>query len=281
MEPLRESLDSLYLKLNRRRFVHPDPLEFLYRYDSAQDQEIAGLVSACLAYGRVAQILSSVGRVLDPMGESPRGFLDGTPEADISSIFAGFVHRFTSGRELAALLIGVKRALSRYGSLEELFRRGQGAGDETILPALSAFVAGLRVLSESGCPSLMPSPQDGSACKRLNLYLRWMARADAVDPGPWKKVSAARLVVPLDTHMHRISRALGLTKRKQADLKTALEVTRAFRELRPPDPVRYDFALTRLGIRKDCAENPFSRAMEGNISRYRGPREPCGQETPS
>ncbi len=95
---------------------------------------------------------------------------------------------------------------------------------------------------------LLPSPGKGSACKRLNLFLRWMVRSDDVDPGGWSGVDAGKLIVPLDTHMHRMGLEVGLTRRKQADMQAALEVTRAFRTIAPEDPVRYDFALTRLGI---------------------------------
>ncbi|MBW2545477.1 MAG: TIGR02757 family protein, partial [Deltaproteobacteria bacterium] len=99
----------------------------------------------------------------------------------------------------------------------------------------------------------VPLPAKGSACKRLNLFLRWMVRRDDVDPGGWDDIPPSKLVIPLDTHMHRICLAFGFTKRKQADMKTALEITDSFRAIVPDDPVRYDFALTRLGIRKDAA----------------------------
>ena len=140
-----------------------------------------------------------------------------------------------------------------------MFGAGLGTGDETVLPALSVFVDRLRELSggTDAVASLLSSPEDGSACKRLNLYLRWMVRRDAVDPGPWTRVSQKLLVVPLDTHLFRIAARIRLTTRKQADLKTALEVTRRFALLRPDDPVRYDFCLTRLGI------NPACRALAG------------------
>ncbi|MCD6487215.1 MAG: TIGR02757 family protein, partial [Syntrophobacterales bacterium] len=105
--------------------------------------------------------------------------------------------------------------------------------------------------------SLLPSPAKGSACKRLNLFLRWMVRHDDVDPGGWDDISSSKLIIPLDTHMHRICLALGITKRKQADMKTALEITRSFQVMAPHDPVRYDFALTRLGIRKDTDITSF------------------------
>ena len=260
MRELKKALEAHYRAYNRRRYVHPDPLEFLYGAESSADQEVVGLIAACLAYGRVSQILASVGRVLDAMGSgslkggSPRAFLERTPAEGISRMFEGFSHRFTTGRELAALLTGVKRALADRGSLEELFAAGADASDQTVLPALARFVGELRSYAGSVLPSLLPSPADGSACKRLNLFLRWMVRRDAVDPGPWTAVSPEKLVVPLDTHMFRISRALGLTARRQADLKSALEITRGFRAIRPEDPVRYDFSLTRLALNPACRE---------------------------
>ena len=261
MRELKKALDSLYAAYNKRQYVHPDPLEFVYRYDSPADREIAGLISSCLAYGRVGQILASIARVLDPMGPSPRAYLQRAAESEIQAACSGFTHRFTTGSEMADLLVSIKRAAARHGTLERLFTAGNDGSGETILPGLTSFAAGLRSFSEEGCPTLLPRPEKGSACKRLNLFLRWMARSDDVDPGPWGSVSPSKLVVPLDTHMHRISRALGLTRRSQADARTALEVTSAFREMRPRDPVRYDFALTRLGIRKDCSYDPLSRLL--------------------
>jgi uncharacterized protein (TIGR02757 family) len=225
------------------------------------DQEIVGLIASGLAYGRVAQILASVSRALAPLGGSPRAFLEGENERAIGRLYTGFKHRFTTGRELAALLVAVKRAAARHGSLEALFAAGLGRGDVTVLPALGGFVDALRRLAPHPCPSLLSSPSDGSACKRLNLYLRWMVRRDAVDPGPWRGVSRSKLVVPLDTHLFRIGRALGLTGRRQADLCTALEITRGFAEISPRDPVRYDFALTRLGIRPECRDTPLEQLL--------------------
>ncbi len=266
MTELKARLDSLYRRYNRRRFVHPDPLEMVYRYESPRDQEIAGLLAALLAYGRVTQILVSVARVLDALdgGGSPRGFIERATESDLRNMFKGFTHRFTTGTELASLLIGVKRALSTHDTLEHLFTAGRRDEEETILPGLTRFVDRLRLLSGGAraCPSLLSSPADGSACKRLNLYLRWMVRRDAVDPGPWRTMPRSRLVVPLDTHMFRISRALGLTARRQADLKTALEITRGFARLSPRDPVRYDFCLTRLGINPACREEELERLLK-------------------
>lgn len=238
--------------------MHPDPLETLYAYPDPRDQEIVGLVAAGLAYGRVTQILASIRKALAVLGSSPTTFLRETSARGLARRFADFRHRFTSGGELAALLVAAKRALAAHGSLERLFRAGIASDDATVLPALSRFVDVLRGFSPEPCPSLLSSPDDGSACKRLNLYLRWMVRRDAVDPGPWRGIPPAKLVVPLDTHLFRIGTALGLTSRRQADLAAALEITRGFARVSPRDPVRYDFALTRLGIRPECRGTPLA-----------------------
>ncbi len=242
-------LEGLYCDLNRRRYVHPDPLEFLYDYDDPSDREVVGLVASSLAYGRVAQILKSVRCVLRRIGPRPARFLRDVSETSLKRDFAGFRHRFSTGEDISAMLLGARGVIERCGSLQSCFVAALNNGDETVLPALSVFA---KELNGAGrCGHLLPDPARRSACKRLNLFLRWMVRSDEVDPGGWRAVPAAKLIVPLDTHMHRIGLALGATRRKAADMRTALEITDAFRRISPEDPVRYDFALTRLGIRSD------------------------------
>jgi uncharacterized protein (TIGR02757 family) len=245
----RNTLEELYAQYNRREFVHPDPLEFLYRYDDPGDREVAGLVAATLAVGRVATILKSVGRVLEVLGPHPAAFLHDVSEDRLRLALADFRHRFLAGENMAAMLWGVRRIRARYGTLGAFFRAAMLPEDETVLPAISVLVC--EISSVGDCGRLLSDPRAKSACKRLNLYLRWMVRRDDVDPGGWDGVRPAQLVVPLDVHMHRIGRALGLTGRPQADCRTAIEVTAAFRKISPEDPVKYDFALTRLGIRDD------------------------------
>ena len=253
---LKKSLNDLCAQYHRREMIHPDPLEFLWDYPDPRDREIVALVASSLAYGRVAQILKSVRIVLDLMGP-PARFLKRSSETTLLRTFSGFKHRFTTGEDLAALLYGAKRASERHGSLLACFESGLTDSDETVLNALSAFVAQLSEPSGDRCGSLLPSPADGSACKRLNLFLRWLVRRDGVDPGGWESGGAARLVVPLDVHIHRICRTLGLTRRNAADMRTALEITQAFRLICPGDPIRYDFSLSRLGIRKDADPDEF------------------------
>jgi uncharacterized protein (TIGR02757 family) len=248
---LRAYLESLYETFNRREFVSPDPLQFLYRYADPADREIAALVCATLAYGRVAQIIRSLETVLGRLGPSPAGLVMHSTPRELADLLGGIKHRFTTGPEMARLLSGARKLVKKYGSLGACLRGKITPADTTILPALGLLTAELH----GACAGLhrytLSLPQRGSACKRLNLWLRWLVRRDDVDPGGWEGISPRLLVVPLDTHMDAIGRALGFTCRRQPDLKTALEITGGFREIRPDDPVRYDFALTRFGIRAE------------------------------
>ncbi|MBN1345557.1 MAG: TIGR02757 family protein [Phycisphaerae bacterium] len=247
----KDWLDEIFGRYHRRELVHPDPLEFLYRYAAPSDREIVALIASSLAYGRVARILKSVSSVLDRMSPSPTRFLERSSDETLHRTFADFKHRFTTGDDLADMLGGVKRAVARHGSLHHCFRSCRRAEDDTVLPALARLVDELGGSGRQGAFSLLPSPAAGSACKRLNLFMRWMVRRDDVDPGGWDEVPASCLVVPLDTHMFKICRSLRLTRRRQPDLRAAVEITEAFRKIVPEDPVRYDFALTRIGIREE------------------------------
>ena len=152
---------------------------------------------------------------------------------------------------MAGLLTRTSEVLHEYGSLEGLLREGfrrEGLRKGDLLAALNFFSRALCPFGEGF--SLLAVPEGGSACKRLLLYLKWMTRRDDVDPGGWTAIAPKDLIMPTDTHIHNIALQLGLTRRKQADLKTALEITRGFAALTPEDPLRYDFVLTRFGIRR-------------------------------
>lgn len=253
MKVSRPFLDGLYNTYNRREYVHPDPLEFLYDYPALADREIVGLIASSLAYGRVAQILKSVGKVLARM-PSPARFLQRTTRNELHETFADFKHRFTTAQDLVNLLVGIQRALATYGSLNRCFQAGLKENTQpTVYGAVMEFSRKLSAATKSGPNSLLPRHDGKSAAKRMNLYLRWMVRTDDVDPGGWEGVPPGKLVVPLDVHMHRVAKALGFTRRNQADGRTAEEVSLAFRAFAPNDAAKYDFALTRFGIwgRKD------------------------------
>lgn len=259
-KPLGVRLGWLYAVYSDPRWISPDPLELVLPFRTVADREIAALTASSLAYGRVAQILKSLHAVFGVMGGSPADYVRNGSEERFRRDFHGFKHRFHAGEDLAFLFAGVRDALERYGTLEACFAAGfDAARQETVLPAAERFCGELCRRFPGRESTLLPSPGRGSACKRLNLMLRWLVRHDAVDPGGWTRIPASHLVVPLDTHMHRIARELGLTTRKAADLRTALEVTRAFRSMFPEDPVKLDFVLTRFGINPEFGENPLEK----------------------
>ncbi len=246
-QELKRFLERLYAAHTRREAAYPDPVVFLHRYPDLRDREVAGLLAAALAYGRVAQIHASVERLLRGMGPSPHRFVIQATARDIAAVTRSFQHRWTRGPQIAQLLTRMQRMVRLDGSIEAGFAKGFEPDHETVIPALGVFVDSLRG-DEPALRGLVPHPRDGSACKRMNLFLRWMVRKDEIDPGGWTAIPASRLVVPLDVHMHRAARRMKLTRRNQADLRAALEVTAAFRRICPEDPVRYDFALTRRGM---------------------------------
>ncbi len=255
----RDALERHHRAFHKRCFVHPDPLEFLYDYDDPADREIVALIAASLAYGRVTQILVSVRRVLDRLGESPARYVRDTTPARMKARMAGFKHRWTTGEDLAALLAGARQTIRAHGSLGECLAGKVAPGDETIIGALTGLVGELSAFAPGS--KVLADPARGSACKRLHLMLRWLVRRDEVDPGGWDNISPRLLVVPVDVHMHRIARTLGLTSRKAADGRTALEITRTFAAICPDDPVRYDFSLTRLGLNPDVPTPEFIAAL--------------------
>jgi len=251
-QPLVAFLEEQYARYNRRELAAGDPVSFLYRYQDPLDREVAGLMAALLAYGRLATIVRAVADMLGRLGDEPRRFLLGAGDAHLERACRGFVHRRWDASSMCRLLAGTRRILRESGSLEAAFRVNVSPDDRSVVRALEGFVAQLSG-SPSGMGHLLPTPRRGSACKRLFLFLRWMVRRDEVDPGGWSCVRPAQLVVPLDVHMHRVCTALGLTRRRQADLRAALEITDAFRCLRPDDPVRYDFALMHLSAERGMA----------------------------
>jgi len=245
-EMLRERLDALVATFDIST-ITPDPLQLVLRYDDPRDQEVAGLLAAAFAYGRADIVVANVGGVLDRMQPSPFAYVSKFKRARAMRDFAGFAHRFHKTPELVALLRRIALAIRKYGSLGELFRGCYDTRDADIGPSLTRFVENL------GSDYLLTSPRDGSACKRMNLFLRWMVRRTPPDLGIWDFVDPAKLVMPLDTHVHRIATFLGLSDRKTPDWKAARSITDRLAKLDAADPIRYDFAICRLGILDLCS----------------------------
>ena len=231
--------------------IEPDPLQLVLRYDDPRDQEVAGLIAAAFAYGRADTIVKNIGAVLDAMTPSPYRYLRTFEAREAAKRFAGFAHRFHKTPDLVAFL----GCISRHESLGTLFEECYDGRDPDIGPSLTRFIH--RLLPTAHCPPtlkyLLTSPEDGSACKRMNLFLRWMIRRTPPDLGIWTFADPAKLVMPLDTHIHRITTFLGLSERKTADWKAARAITDRLAVFDAADPVRYDFALCRLGILDLCS----------------------------
>lgn len=265
LDELRRRLDALYLHYDHR-FVEPDPLQLVRAQATGADREVVGLLAAALAYGNVIQIKRSIGVVLEVLGPRPAEAVRSLAPPEVARRLAGFRHRFNDGRDVACLLHLVRQMLESHGSVEAFFAAGHDAAAPDVGPALVSFSArvlaldpgglyrGRRLPPEAGVRFFFPSPVDGSACKRLNLYLRWMVRRGGVDLGVWRAVDPAALVIPLDAHVYAIARRLRLTRYRSAGWAMAADITRRLRRLDPCDPVKYDFALHRMGLWKREAE---------------------------
>ena len=263
LERLKESLDLLLSQKRSFPLIENDPVEFPHRYTRPRDIEVVGFISALLAYGQVPLFKRVIGRILEPMGDSPAEFCAQADPAELRERFGPLYYRMNTGRDLACLLHFIGEVLRRYGSLGELFVAVSREEEEDIAPALSRFVDCLLMMDPSpiygrrhypnGLLQLFSSPERRSACKRLNLFLRWMVRPDdGVDFGLWKGIPPSKLIIPLDTHIVRISRYLGLTRRKSPGWAMAREITERFKGIDQTDPLKYDFALCHLGISGAC-----------------------------
>jgi uncharacterized protein (TIGR02757 family) len=256
-----EFLEGIYVAMNRRERLCRDPLALVVPYAEPADREVVGLVCSTLAFGSVDLIMRACEKALAPLGRHPAAALDAMDEEDMRKAWGSFQYRFCFADDLIGLMRAIKGARRRSGSLEALFVSCDSP-DQALAATLSTFVRTLHALgseSPSGPghtrirPNLLPDPSGGSACKRLFLFLRWMVRSDAIDPGGWPSISPARLVVPMDTHMastcrERLGFLAKIDGKRQPNLKEAQAVTSRFALYSPSDPVKYDFALTRPGI---------------------------------
>jgi uncharacterized protein (TIGR02757 family) len=258
---LRARLEELYRQYDHR-FVTPDPLEFVRAQATDADREVVGVLASGLAFGTVVQIKRSIAAVLDVLGARPAQAVDALEPRDAAARLRGFRHRWLDGRDVACLLYLTRQMRASHGSVEAFFADGLSRGDADVGPALASFSAralalghgglyrGRALPGNAGVRYFFPSPSAGSACKRLNLFLRWMTRRDGVDLGVWKRPDPSQLVLPLDAHTYAIARRIRLTRYRSPGWAMALDVTRRLRTLDPADPVKYDFAFHRMGLLK-------------------------------
>ncbi len=255
---LSNILQSIYAQYHTPGYLSSDPLLCVRRYRRPEDLEIAGLIASSLAYGRVEQIIRSVDRVFAACGDDIRAFTLQTDFAGKVAALSGVKHRFNTHRDIALLFEAAARILRRFGTLEACFRpersrrnRGPLARDllHGFVTRLKESVAEATDAASPGFGYLLPSPLAGSACKRLNMYLRWMIRSDdGIDLGVWKKCDASILVMPVDAHIARVAKQLDLTGRASADWVMAEQITARLKKIEPLDPVKYDFSLCRYGM---------------------------------
>jgi len=257
---LKPTLEGLYDTFNLADSA-TDPIQIVRRFSRDADREIVAFCAAGLAFGRVSSVMQSIERVVHVMGARPAEFVRGFAPARDGAPLQDFVHRWTRGVDVVALLWVLHQMLERSGTLESFFLEGD-TGGEDIRDALESFSrramaldltkAYGRVPARPGVGYFFPRPSGGSGCKRLNLFMRWMVRRDALDLGVWPRVSPARLIVPLDTHVIRVGRCLKLTCYTSPGWPMALDITRALRALDPADPVKYDFSVCHLGMMNAC-----------------------------
>ncbi|MEZ5071026.1 MAG: TIGR02757 family protein [Bacteroidales bacterium] len=244
---LKTFLDRKVLEFNRPEFLADDPIQIPHRFAEKADIEIAGFLTAILAWGNRKSILKSAGRLMERLDHAPSQFVIQHSDRDLKRL-EGFVHRTFNSTDLLTFVVALKALYANHGGLEGVFAKHQT--DHSLQPAVHQLKeVFFQVPHLPRTRKHLPDPFRGSAAKRINMFLRWMVRRDAagVDFGIWEEISPARLSCPLDVHSGRVARKLGLLTRPTDDARAVEELDTALRQLDPMDPVKYDFALFGLG----------------------------------
>jgi uncharacterized protein (TIGR02757 family) len=284
---LRQPLERLYREFDYDARLGRDAIQFPLRYAGAADRELVGLLTCCLAYGRVDLFGRELDRALRVMGPSPTAFVREFDARHQANAFDGFLYRFNRPRDLVAFCVATRDLLARHGTLEKCFLAGDPEREGPIGPPLERFARSFldadlhdvfpRGRLSRGYRHLFPLPSVGGPCKRLLLYMRWMVRRAAPDFGLWREVSPARLLVPVDTHIENMSRAIGLTRRRSRNWRMAEEITARLAAVDPADPVKYDFALCHKRMSGDCLDRRDAKVcgpcgLRGVCRHWRGHR---------
>ena len=254
-DEIHKLLDQKVKQYNHIEFIGKDPICIPHLFTKQQDIEIAAFFAAIFAWGNRTTIINKSKELLERMDNAPYDFCIGHQDKDLKKLL-GFAHRTFNDTDLLYCIEFFKQHYSKNESLESAFFKSESIDSKnkmhTIEKALIHFQDYFFSLEDAPARTKkhIASPMTGSTCKRLNMFLRWMVRKDkqGVDFGIWKKISPADLIMPIDVHVARVSRALGIVKRAQTDWQTAIELTNYCRTLDPKDPVKYDFALFSLGV---------------------------------
>jgi len=276
---LRKTLDSVRARADLRARRGNDPVDFVHQYEDRADQELVALLAANLAFGNVKAIRLKVAELLDRVGPSPAKAAE-NPKRLFAQL-DGWKHRVFIGEDVARLMIGARKLQKEDGSLGAAFAKALRGADvtapddahEALKEALSSFCDRIRVAGGLPLPgeksvrrgpvNLLSNARAGGGAKRLHLFLRWMVRpADGIDLGLWD-IPASRLLMPVDVHIHKLARNLGLTRRKDVSWQTAVEITSALATFDPSDPTRYDFSLCHMGMLQRCPSKRDPVRCEG------------------
>jgi len=252
---LKNKLEYHYKFFDKDK-ISPDPVEFLHRYKNYFDIEISGIISSVFAYGNVKQINQTLLAIHSLMNYKPYEFVMNYSYSRDKKYFNKIVHRFYTSDDIAKFFYALNKIYVVYHSLKYFFLLYHFSEEKNLKSSISFFsknileLIGSQFDVSSGIKFMFPDPFKGSACKRINLFLRWMVRKDDIDFGLWSEISKAKLVIPVDTHVAKICRSLGLTKRKNISWLMAEEITEKLKKFDPDDPVKYDFAICHIGMRK-------------------------------
>jgi uncharacterized protein (TIGR02757 family) len=251
---LKQKLDDHYKAFDKSK-LEPDPLQFSHLFKNEKDIEVMAFISSVCAYGNVKQIINSLDTFLVIAKNQPYEFISNISAN--KNIPSNFVHRFYSTKDILQLFQLLNLAYDENGSLKNLFLSGYDSEEENLKNAITQFNKYFLTKAQKefkklsrGIVFMFPLPEKGSACKRINLFLRWMVRKDELDFGLWSEIPTSKLIIPVDTHIARICKQLNLTKRKIVGWKMAEEITENLKKFDPVDPVKYDFAICHIGMRK-------------------------------
>ena len=264
LDALKQYLDTLVTRHELPDFIEGDPVSVPHAFDDPRDQAIIGFYAALLAWGRRDVMLRKLEELCERMGRAPHDFVR-TFDADRDrAALDGFVHRTFQPIDAFWLTKNLSTALDRYGSMEALFAAhlpDEPRENSPVGPMLQGVSTTLLTIHDDTPQRLrkhLARPEAGSACKRLNMYLRWMVRSGPVDFGHWTCLDPADLMVPVDTHVGRQARKLGLLTRKTNDWKAVRRLTTVCRHFCPTDPARYDFAFFGVGVQDDSLDTRFT-----------------------
>ncbi len=249
---LKQKLEHHYKAFDKTK-LEPDPLQFLHLFKEELDIEVMGFIASIFAYGNVKQIITTLNKFVEVSKSKPYDFIRSFEE----KTKPGISHRFYTKRDVIHLFLALSKTYELFGSLKNLFLSFYNPDEINLKNAIMKFsnyfldeISKRKRIMTSGIKFMFPLPEKGSACKRMNLFLRWMIRKDELDFGIWNEIPSSKLIIPVDTHIARICQSLGLTSRKIPGWKMAEEITEKLKKYDPIDPVKYDFAICHIGMRK-------------------------------